>query len=144
MCLRYLNIKCFVLLLTFVLTTLVSVPGFAWCIGEDGHFEIEYEAIKGCGIGAIGSTVDPVDGSSVHIKEDNRGACLDIYLQSGEAISNKRLYEKVIKTADTLALSAPPLFTSQAVKMVIANLVPRPPQRITQAVLDHRTIVLLI
>ena len=140
----YLKIKGFVLLLTFVLMTLVSVPGFAWCIGEDGHFEIEFEALKGCDIDAIGSAVDLVEGSSIHIEEDNCGACLDIYLQFNEAISSKRFYEKIIKTTDTLALNEPPSFISQTVKMVIANLVPRPPQRITQAILDHRTIVLLI
>ena len=39
----------FVLLLVFVFTTLGSVPGFAWCIGEDGHFEIEYVATSDCG-----------------------------------------------------------------------------------------------
>ena len=65
-------------------------------------------------------------------------------VQFNAAISSKRFYEKIIKTTDTLALNEPPSFISQTVKMVIANLVPRPPQRITQAILDHRTIVLLI
>jgi len=133
----------FVLLLAFVVTTLGSVPGFAWCIGEDGHFEIEYIAAEGCGGETVAS--DIIAGSpSVHIDEDHCGPCRDFYLPSPEAMSANRFHPKTLPSPDFIASNRIPSITFQAASLIVANLVPQPPPRISQAVLEHRTTVLLI
>lgn len=134
----------FVLLLTFVLTTLGSVPGFAWCIGEDGHFEIEYVATGNCVDGATNSSGNMTGVSPLHIDQDHCGPCLDFYFQTHEAISANRLYNKTTKSPEILTLNPTiPSITSQSVKLAVGNLASQPPPRISQAILEHRTIVLL-
>ncbi|PLX91025.1 MAG: hypothetical protein C0614_00090 [Desulfuromonas sp.] len=135
----------FVLLLVFVFTTLGSVPGFAWCIGEDGHFEIEYVATSDCGDIATNSPGNIVEESSVHFDVDHCGPCLDFYLQSHETISVRRLLETTTKRADILALNTKiSSVTSQSVKRGVENLASQPSIRISQVILEHRKIVLLI
>ena len=132
-----------ILLLTFVLTTVGSVPGFAWCIGEDGHFEIEYIATGDFGGGVTGSSGNMTGESSIQIDEDHCGPCLDFIFQSHEAMSANRPHHKTSKSHDVFALKIFPSITCQTVKLVVGNLVPQPPPRISQAILEHRTIVLL-
>ena len=133
----------FVLLLAFVFTTLGSVPGFAWCIGEDGHFEVEYVAARDCG--SATSTSGTIPGESYfHFDEGHCGPCLDFYFLSPEALSAKRLNHKANKSPTVIALSKTPSFNSLAARLVDNNLDLQSPPRIFQAILEHRTIVLLI
>ncbi len=133
----------FVLLIAFVITTVGSVPGFAWCIGEDGHFEIEYVAAGDCGA-TSSSSGNITSESSIHIDEDHCGPCLDFYLQSHEVLSTKRLKHETLNSPDVFVLNTLRSFTSQTARLVNSKLVPQPPPRISQAILESRTIVLLI
>jgi len=137
------KLNAFFLLIAFVFTTLGSVPGFAWCIGEDGHFEVEYVAAGDCG--ATSSSSGNITGeSSIHIDEDHCGPCLDFYLQPHEVLSTKRLKHETLNSPDIFILNTLRSFTSHAARLVNTNLVPQPPPRISLAILEHRTIVLLI
>lgn len=135
----------FVLLLVFVFTTLGSVPGFAWCIGEDGHFDVEYVATDDFG-DVTNTAPGRLPGESIiHNDDDHCGPCLDLYLQSHEVISASRLHNKATKSTDILALNTTiPSITSQAIKRAVENLASQPPPRISQAIREHRMIVLLI
>lgn len=137
------KISNFILLLTFVLTALSSVPGFAWCIGEDGHFEIEYVIDGNCDTASSSSGGTAVV-SSLHIDEDHCGSCLDVYLQPHDVFSAKRLNYEALNAPDVFALGTILSSTSQADRQVKTNLVPQPPPRILQSILNHRTTVLLI
>ena len=137
------KISNYILLLTFVFTALSSVPGFAWCIGEDGHFEIEYVTDGNCDA-ASGSSRGTAVVSSIHIDEDHCGSCFDVYLQPHDVFSAKRVIHEALKSPDVFTLATILSSTSQANRLVKTNLVPQPPPRNLQSILKHRTTVLLI
>lgn len=137
------KLNSFVLLLAFVLTTLATVPGFAWCIGDNGHFEVEYVGAGNCGDGANDSSGNITGKASIQTAEAHCESCRHFSLESDETVSKKRTPPKATIQPGFFALNTIPTISSQKTKLVVGNLVPQPPPRISQAILEHRTIVLL-
>ena len=131
-------------LITFVLTTLGSVPGFAWCIGEDGHFEIEFVTPIKHDNSTTGSSNNISKVPFAHIDNDHHGPCLDLYLHSQEVLSTNKHHSKDNKSPKSYAFNAPPSIASKTSSLIVGNLISQPPPRIVKAILKHRTIVLLI
>ena len=137
------KISTLLLTLLFLISSVLSIPGFAWCFGEDGHIEIEYVSTGDCGDRPAASPSKVAGTSQAHIDEDHCGPCQDIYLQAHEARSVGRIYFKAPLDPGALAFNTNPSISSPTVRMVVGNLVPQPPPRIPRSILEHRTIVLL-
>jgi hypothetical protein len=133
------------LLPVFLVATVISMPGYAWCFGDDGHIDVEYVAGIGCADDASAATAaDNQNETSVsQSDEEHCGPCLDLDIQLNDATTKKRLENKARVSLGAIAINAFPTFSTQTVKMVVGNLVPQPPPRIAQSILNHRTVVLL-
>ena len=129
----------------FLIVSIGSVPGYAWCFGEDGHSEIEEATIAGCS----DNQFEPkefikYDTPTLHGSENEHcGPCLDFSAQQSETVFSKRL-KKILQTpVDTIKQDVSPQNFSQTVKLIAVNLASQPPPRISQTILAHRTVVLL-
>ena len=133
------------LLPVFFAATVVSLPGYAWCFGDDGHVEIEYISGSDCADDACATNLSDTLSESTFSQpdEDHCGPCLDLDIQLNDATTTKRLENKAPVTLDAIAITSLPSPSAQTVKMVVGNLVPQPPPRIAQSILNHRTVVLL-
>ena len=133
------------LLPIFLVATIISMPGYAWCFGDDGHIDVEYIAGSSCADEA--STPNRSDNhdevSLSQSDEDHCGPCLDFDIQLNDATTTKRLENKAPVSLGAIAITALPSISAQTVKLVVGNLVPQPPPRIAQSILNHRTVVLL-
>jgi hypothetical protein len=121
------------------------MPGYAWCFGDDGHVDIEYIAGSDCadGVSAPISADKHNEYSFSQSDEEHCGPCLDFYIQLNDATTTKRLENKAPVSIGAIAITAVPSLSAQTVKMLVGNLVPQPPPRIAQTILNHRTVVLL-
>ena len=133
------------LLPAFLAVSIGSVPGYAWCFGEDGHSEIEEATITGCS----DNQIEPkefvkYDTPSLHASENGHcGSCLDFSAQQSETVFSKR-HKKILQTpTDAIILNVFPQNFVKNVKLVACNLASQPPPRISQTILAHRTVVLL-
>jgi hypothetical protein len=140
------KILALILVPLFLITGVVSVPGYAWCLGDDDHLEIERFERWGCVDNSLNGR-DPVnhnDGFANQIDEDHCGSCVDFYTQSHDVKTPKQLQSIPPAPIDTFPAGSFTQHTSPVAKMVVGNLAPQPPPRIPQTILTHRTIVLLI
>lgn len=134
------------LLLTFFLVMSTgTLVGYAWCLGDDGHVEVSYATGDNCcGDGQeSGDSDNYTTPSLIQPNGDDCGLCLDFSARQSEAVFTKRVKRASTPSIETLtpnnthlqiALSSPKTanaFTVQAVP------------RIAQAILAHRTVVLL-
>jgi len=139
----------FALLLTFVMTTLFSLPGFAWCVGEDGHIEVELSVSGDCAGKAFRPSTHSAtaDASSVYFAAEfdaeHCGPCNDFYFQAHEVISASR-HDKTPPSPGLHALDSLIALTYKNNIQPERSFAPVSPQRISQAILSHQTVVLLI
>ena len=141
------KILAFILVPLFLTTGVVSVPGYAWCIGgDDDHLEIERFEMGRCVDGGLNgrASVSHDDISANKIDEDHCGSCVDIYIQSNDVTKIKQQRLVSPPPIDTFSTGS---FTPHFVKvskMVIGNLVPQPSPKTPQTILIHRNVVLLV
>jgi hypothetical protein len=135
----------FLLLPVFFVATVVSMPGYAWCFGDDGHVDIEYIAGSDCADDALAANLsDKLYATSFsQSDEDHCGPCFDLDIQLNDATTTKRLENKAPVSLGAIAITALPSLSAQTVKLLVGNLIPQPPPRIAQSILNHRTVVLL-
>jgi hypothetical protein len=133
------------LLTAFIVASVGTVFGYAWCIGDDGHVEVSYAKNIGCCVDELDShTADRYDVPTISMPNgDSCGLCLDFSVQQYDAVFFKR-----IKKFSTLSVAALPshILSAKAVQrdsLVAGNLASQPPPRVSQAILAHRTVVLL-
>lgn len=133
------------LLPVFLAATLLSLPGYAWCFGDDGHLDVKYIAASGSAAEVSAPTrSDQHEGLSLaQSDEEHCGPCLNFVIQLNDATATKRLENRAPVSIGAIAISTLPSLSAQTVKMVIGNLLPQPPPRIAQSILHHRTVVLL-
>lgn len=136
------------LLPAFLGLSLGSDPAFAWCFGEDGHSIVEEATITGC-VDGDGQDTSKVavkhDTPSLHSSNDKHcGPCLDFSAQQSEAVFSKSCKKHLRAPTDLISLSIFTQSFAQSVTLVVGNLAPQPPPRISQRILAHRTIVLLV
>ena len=136
----------FISLLVFLLTGQAGVQGYVWCLGEDGHTALEYAKNNTCNSGMTSVKQDchleaftvPQDLSD----GDHCGPCLDIPA-SLEAHSFRYELHKYFDTSAELPLTICFSRSPVPVQVVINDHLDRPPPRISQTLLSHRTVVLL-
>lgn len=131
-------------LAVFFLTSLGTFS-YAWCVGNDGHVEVNYATEDVCcGVNKIRESGIKYESPGLsRLSGQDCGLCLDFATPQNEAIFFKR-----IKRTTTVALE--PLSPSSSfIKILPDNqLVARKVAfskklRIEQAILAHRTVVLL-
>lgn len=140
------KIAALLLLPAFLLTTTGNVFGDALCIGDDGHVEIEFITVDGCGDGGFESRAAAShELTAEHQSNDEHcgSTCLDVSLPQGEATAVKRLGTIAPASLGCIVANSFPSISAQWIKLVVGNRASQPPPRISQTILAHRTIVLL-
>lgn len=131
------------MLTTFFLASSASVFGYAWCLGDDGHVEVSYSKGSDCcdhdlGKGSVARYLAP----TIKQSSDNAcGSCLDFSAQPCDAVFTKRV-KRIL--APSVAVLTAKVFSPDVVRSTPwdARLTSISP-RISQAILVHRTVVLL-
>lgn len=144
--LKFLKSICTILLLlTFLATTVGVLPVYALCFGEDGHVELEYSDHDICDEDKKNgnSSFPELAIDSIPSHGDHCTPCVDIAIQTCEATSTKRHSDSKSKSVALQHLNVSPLVKPAVVKLLVGNLVPQPPPRVSQTIIHHRTIVLL-
>ena len=133
------------LLAAFLVTSVGSLFGYAWCVGDDGHVEVSYATGNGCcDDDRKQGAANQYDVPSVSRSSgDHCGLCLDFSAQQSEAVFFKR-----VKRTSMVSVEALPQISSipniiQSIQLVADNAVSQLPPRIAQTILAHRTVVLL-
>jgi len=127
------------LLPAFILTSASEVFGLSWCVGNDGHFELERGTGHDCDDENFGRNAAPIIPGANY---ECCGPCLDLSIPN-EAYIVKRLKRVSVAPNDVVSLNVFPRNTIQRAKLLAGNLITQHPPRISQTILAHRTVVLL-
>jgi hypothetical protein len=137
-----------VLLPLFLITGIVSVLGYVWCLGSDGHIGVEVSSVNGCSDEDVESR--NVFRLAVPSIEQSNAGCSDsgldftVHVQQAEATFLKRFENIPLISVDTVPSNAFSSLVAQNTKLIVDNLALKPPSKISQTILAHRTIVLLV
>ncbi|MBW2475928.1 MAG: hypothetical protein JRE63_01235 [Deltaproteobacteria bacterium] len=140
------HIVVFISLLIFMLTGQAGVQGYVWCLGEDGHSALEYAENSTC-VTALSSSkqdchVEVAAADNDLSEADHCGPCLDIPA-SLEAHSFRYELHKYFDTSAELPETVWLSKSAVLLQVVTNDLLSKPPPWISQAILSHRTVVLL-
>ncbi|RLB65773.1 MAG: hypothetical protein DRH08_07525 [Deltaproteobacteria bacterium] len=119
--------------------------GYAWCLGDDGHVEVKYATADGCcDSDFVNSHAVRPDVAMFHQSDDNHcGPCIDFAGNQSDAVFSKRLKKDPPVSVDVIAPSSFSPTSAHNAKLVVGYLMSQPPLRTPQAILAHRTVVLL-
>ena len=134
------------LLSAFLVTsTAGNVYSCIECVGDERLQRVNTFASMGCCIDDLINTHD--DSDDVHavyqLVDEQHCSCLDCSTPQDSAVFSKRT--KRIPTSTIIATTSNgfPQTAATSVKLVTGNLEPKPPTKTSQALLVHRTVVLL-
>lgn len=134
-----------ILLPVFCIVSIFSVLGYAWCFGDDGHFEVAYLSSSACCESVVerpGSLrVDEF--SLISFGEELCDSCLDLSAQKSDAIFLKRLKRLSSHPDKPVPANGFVNIYRQTSQPFVAELLLRPLPRVSQTLLVHRTIVIL-
>ena len=131
-------------LAVFLLTSLGTF-GYAWCVGDDGHVEVSYATEDGCcsegqdreyGIKYESPGLSRLSGQDC-------GLCLDFATPQNEAVFFKRIKRTTTVVLEPLSPGSPFIKVLPGNQLVARTLASPKVLRIAQAILAHRTVVLL-
>jgi hypothetical protein len=133
------------LLTAFLTTSIGALLGYVWCVGDDGHVEVNYTVGNDCcDNGHVQIPADQYDGPTIsQANVDHCGSCLDFSAQQCEAVFLKRLKRSSQVSPEPLSPNNSLPSAMQSVKLVAVNHSRQPSLRIAQTILFHRTVVLL-
>ena len=139
------KIAILLLLPAFLIASAVDMLSYAWCSGDNGHAESEYVTAEGCcGSDFQNCHIGKHDIATIHQSTDEHcGSCLDFNAQQSEVVLLKRLKRIPSVSFGTITSNGFPTISAQNANLVAGNLASQPPPRISQTILDHRTVVLL-
>ena len=139
------KIVTFLLLSVFLFAGTGNAFGYAWCVGDDGHVEVNY--ISGgdcCADDSSNRDVDRYDVTAIsHSDGEHCGLCLDSSAKPSEAIFLKRLKRTSTVSIATVSLNNFPSPVLKGSKLLAGNRATLSLPRVSQAILAHRTVVLL-
>ena len=132
------------LLAVFLVASLGTALGYAWCVGSDGHVEVSYANDSNCCVEDLKSqSVNRYDAPTVsHGSGESCSLCLDFTAQQYDAVFFKRVKITPVTAVAPLPLDVFPSKVSQGARLV-ASLDLQSPPRVSKTILAHRTIVLL-
>ena len=133
------------LLVAFLMTSVGTLLGYAWCVGDDGHVEVSYATGSGCCDDGheLSSAIQYDTPSLSQASDDHCGLCLDFTAQQSDAVFFKRFKKTLTIPVETLSSNNSSLSIIYSTKLVVDAPLPQPPPRIAQFLLVHRTVVLL-
>jgi len=134
------------LLATFMLSNIAGASGLVFCFADDGHVEFEYASEGRCRDGYV-IDIDIPDNEVISISaptESHCGSCNDLDISHTDTTFTKRLLNKSLSSLDIPQMDKVFPYSGSFDRLVLSNFAPQPPPRISQAVLNHRTTVLLI
>jgi len=133
------------LLTAFLVTSVGALLGYVWCVGDDGHVEVTYTAGSDCcADGEVQRTAKHYSGPSIsQANSDHCGSCLDFAAQQGEAVFLKRIKRTSVAPVEPLSLANSHPSAMHSIKLVAGSILPQPLPVVAQAILFHRTVVLL-
>lgn len=138
-------IVAFVSLMLFLVTGQVSVQGYVWCLGEDGHAALEYAENNSCGAEPEARQQDCHDEENALSdlgQDEHCGPCLDIPATL-EVTSFHDKYQKNLQAPPGLPITAQSLSSLAFSQALSTNQLAQPPPRVSQSLIAHRTVVLL-
>ena len=141
---RKLHLPLACLLALCLLTNPVSAYGYVWCLGADGHAEMETAMAGDCAVACDVAFSAKAPLVSVDADADGCGPCLDISTSHQYHTPNNRGDETLILS---LAEAAPVIVTVHLPlpeRSLNSHHFTDPPPRIPDLILHHRTTVLLI
>jgi hypothetical protein len=132
------------LLPAFILASASEVLGFSWCVGNDGHVELERGTNHDCGAENFANENFGRNAAPIILGTSNEccGPCLDLSIQN-EAYIIKRLKKITVAPTDAISLNVFPRNTVRKAHLLVSNLITQHPPRISKTILAHRTVVLL-
>jgi len=133
------------LLAAFLVTSVGALLGYVWCVGDDGHVEVIYTTGNDCcDDDQVRGTANHYDGSSIsQSNSDHCGSCLDFAAQQCEAVFFKRIKRASVAPVEPLSPNNSHPSAMQSIKQVAGFVLPQAPSGIAQAIVFHRTVVLL-
>jgi hypothetical protein len=133
------------LLTAFLVTSVGAIMGYVWCLGDDGHVEVNYTVGNDCcDDGHVRSPAEHYDGPTIsQANTDHCGSCLDFSAQNYEAVFFKRLKRTSPVSLEPLSPNNSLTSAMQSVRLATVNHSRQPSLRIAQAILFQRTVVLL-
>jgi hypothetical protein len=133
------------LLATFLVTSAGALLGYVWCVGDDGHVEVSYASdMNCCGDRQRQRAANQYDIPSIsQASGDSCGLCLDFSAQQDEAVFLKRTKRASTVSPDPLSPNHSLANAMHGIELVAVSLLLQSPPRIAQAILLHRTVVLL-
>lgn len=128
--------------LAFLVTSAGNTFGFAWCVGDDGRTRVEQASVNGCadrqGECHPLDSYEPTSISS--LDTEHSSPCSDLLIGPDEVVVSKRTVKPLkLHLADDVEvflLNASDNKPRQLVSVLT-------PHRVSQAILAHRTVVLL-
>jgi len=139
------KISMLLLLVTFLLPNIAGASGFGVCFADE-HVELEYISEEGCTDSYVignGKPDKEVFFGSVPT-ESHCGPCNDLELTQSETNFAKRLLKKAVSLNDFSQMDTARHFPGTSARLVLSNFAPQPPPRISQTILTHRKIILII
>jgi hypothetical protein len=139
---QFISLLIFLSLVTFVVTGVSNTFGYAWCFGADGHASVEQASANGCKDRDEGcSALAPLKTfGQPRLDQEHCQPCKDFIAGQADIILPKR-QAKVprITLTDSIKVAgfAVPEFHARQPKFLSGSL------RVSNAILAHRTVVLL-
>jgi hypothetical protein len=136
------NIIVLLSILAFLVTSAGNTFGFAWCVGDDGRTRVEQASVNGCADRQ--GECHPLDSyapiSISGLDSEHSSSCSDVLIGSDEVVISKRIVKphklSLVDNVEVFPLKASDNQPRQLLAVT-------PPQRVSQAILAHRTVVLL-
>jgi hypothetical protein len=140
---RFHNIIVLLSILAFLATSAVNTFGFAWCIDEDGSTRVEKASLSGCAdLQGKCQPLDPYGPARISALDSEHSApCTDVLIETDEFVVSKRIVKPhklpLVDNVQPIFLNTPASKAPHFVSVLS-------PQRVSMAILAHRTVVLLI
>jgi hypothetical protein len=133
-----------VLLLVVLLPVGINAEAMVFCLGADGHAEVETVLAGACGVDCDASAPVEVLPLAINDGDDGCGPCLDI--SSSHQWGSPRTTDdsRHIELPVTLSQAAVAIASDAVLQPIDNGLIIGPAPRIPEPILLHRTTVLLI
>lgn len=131
------------LLAVFLIASLGTALGYAWCVGDDGHVEVGYSIDSNCCVEDLKShSVNRYDAPSIrHASGDSCDLCFDFTVQQYDVVFFKRVKRTSVSAVAPFPSNVlSPNMVQNA--QLVASLALQSPPRVSNTILAHRTVVL--
>jgi hypothetical protein len=143
---RFPHLPLLCVLVLCLLTSPVSPFGYVWCLNADGHVELEAARADDCSLDCPPLSAGNPPTFTIDAEASGCGPCLDVSttLQWGSVRGRDSRGGSPVSLPTPFTPPAVAAHTPQASNLLTKGLVAETSPRISEPILHHRTIVLLI